>query len=106
LKLAVDVDIADLGVDYVLMTSIRPARAPACTPLVYFLFLFPLSLHLAEALGGAVEAGRLAGSSTSDIVVVVGGGGGGGEAIAMRGASRVTVIDLSTVTNSATSTTL
>jgi len=53
---------------YVLMTSIRPARAPACTPLVYFLFLFPLSLHLAEALGGAVEAGRLAGSSTSDIV--------------------------------------
>jgi len=97
LKLAVDVDIADLGVDYVLMTSIRPARAPACTPLVYFLFLFPLSLHLAEALGGAVEAGRLAGSSTSDIV-----GGGGGEAIAMRGASRVTVIDLSMVTNSAT----
>ena len=96
MKLAVDVDIADLGVDYVLMTSIRPARAPACTPLVYFLFLFLLSLHLAEALGGAVEAGRLAGSSTSDIV------GGGGEAIGMRGASRVTVIDLSMVTNSAT----
>ena len=54
---------------------------------MYFLFLFPLSLHLAEALGGAVEAGRLAGSSTSDME-------GGGEAIAMRGASRVTVIDV------------
>jgi hypothetical protein len=55
---------------------------------VYFLFLFTLSLHLAEALDSAVEASSLAGSSTSDIE------GGGGEAIAMRGASRVTVIDV------------
>jgi hypothetical protein len=36
-----------------------------------------------------VEAGRLAGSGNGDI----GGGGGGG--VAMRGASRVTVIDVS-----------